>query len=89
MASLYHLILLNDNQHSFDYVIDMLAAKFSVSEDKAIEHAMDVHMNGRTIVLTGEKDAAETGRDWIQASGADPRVVYSKGSMRAIVESVE
>jgi ATP-dependent Clp protease adaptor protein ClpS len=89
MASLYHLVLLNDNHHSFDYVIDMLTTKFPLSEDKAIEHAMDVHMNGRTILLTGEREDAETGRDWIEGCGADPRVVHSKGSMRAIVEPAE
>jgi ATP-dependent Clp protease adapter protein ClpS len=51
----YHLVLLNDNEHTFDYVIDMLMVNFSMPEDQAIEHAMDVHVNGRTIVMTCEK----------------------------------
>jgi ATP-dependent Clp protease adaptor protein ClpS len=85
----YHLVLLNDNEHTFDYVIDMLMVNFSMLEDQAIEHAMDVHMNGRTIVMTCEKEEAEIGRDRIHGWGADSRVPQSRGSMKAAVEPAE
>jgi ATP-dependent Clp protease adaptor protein ClpS len=84
---LYNLILLNDAEHTFDYVIDMLKDLFAVPEDRAIEHAMDVHMNARTLVMTGGEAAAEHGRALILARGADHRLPYSKGSMRARVEA--
>jgi len=82
------LVLLNDNQHTFDYVIDMLVSHFSIAEEKAIEHAMEVHMNGRTILMTCGQPDAELGRDRIHACGADPRLDYSKGSMLATIEPV-
>jgi hypothetical protein len=63
----------------------MLVSKFSVSEAKAIEHAMDVHVNGRTIVTTGERDQAEAGRR-IRGCSADPRLPQPKGSMNVVVE---
>jgi ATP-dependent Clp protease adapter protein ClpS len=69
--SLYHLVLLDDSHHTFAYVIDMLKADFCFSEEKAIEHAMEVHMNGRTVVMTSEKAQAELARDRIQTYGAD------------------
>jgi ATP-dependent Clp protease adaptor protein ClpS len=81
-----NLVLLNDNQHTFDYVIDMLVGQCSIAEEKAIEHAMEVHMNGRTIVMTCDQAEAELGRDRIHACGADPRVDYSKSSMHAVIE---
>ena len=84
--ALYHVVLLNDNDHTFDYVIDMLVSKFSFSESKAIEHTMDVHFNGRSIVATSEKDEAEAGRDRIREHGADPRLAQSKGSMNVVIE---
>jgi len=65
----------------------MLMEKFSISEEKAIEHAMDVHVNGRTIVMTCEKPHAEICRDRIEGCGPDPRLPKSKGSMIAIVEA--
>jgi ATP-dependent Clp protease adaptor protein ClpS len=84
--ALYHVILLNDNHHTFDYVIDMLVSKFSFSESEAIEHTMDVHFNGRSIVATSEKDEAEAGRDRIREHGADPRLAQSKGPMNVVIE---
>jgi ATP-dependent Clp protease adaptor protein ClpS len=85
----YQLVLLNDNEHTFDYVIDMLVANFPIPEDRAIEHAMDVHANGRTIVVTGEKDAMESSRDRILACGPDPRLPRSSGSMKVLLEPSE
>ena len=81
--SLYHV---DDNDHTFGYVIDMLKADLSFSEEKAIEHAMEVHMNGRTIVMTSEKAHAEIARDRIQGHGADRGLPQSKGSMTAMIE---
>ena len=43
-------------------------------------------LNGSTIVMTGGQPEVELGRDRIHACGADPRVDYSTGSMRAVIE---
>jgi ATP-dependent Clp protease adaptor protein ClpS len=84
---LYNLVLLNDAEHTFDYVIDMLQELFAIPEDRAIEHAMDVHMNARTIVMTGSEAEADRGCASILARGADNRLPYSKGPMRARIEA--
>ena len=38
------------------------------------------------MVLTGEREQAEFGRDQVHAYGADPRMPISKGSMTAMIE---
>lgn len=83
---LYHVVLLNDDDHTYDYVIEMLTAIFFISAQAAFQHAVEVDTTGRTIVMTCEKEQAEFGRDQIQGYGADPRMERSKGSMSAIVE---
>jgi ATP-dependent Clp protease adaptor protein ClpS len=86
LTPLFHVVLLDDDEHTYDYVIEMLVAIFCHSKEAAFRHAMEVDATGRTIVLTCERQQAEFGRDQIHAYGADPRMPVSKGSMSAIVE---
>jgi ATP-dependent Clp protease adaptor protein ClpS len=39
---LYHVILLNDEDHTYDYVIEMLVKIFGMTESKALGHAVEV-----------------------------------------------
>ena len=86
LTPLFHVVLLNDDDHTYDYVIEMLAAIFCVSAEAAFQHAVEVDTTGRTIVMTCERAQAEFGRDQIHGYGADPRMPHSKGSMSAILE---
>jgi ATP-dependent Clp protease adaptor protein ClpS len=83
---LYHVVLLNDNDHTYDYVIEMLGHIFFLDPSAAFRHAVEVDTTGRTIVLTCERVQAEFGRDQIHAYGIDPRMPACKGSMSARVE---
>ena len=83
---LYHVVLLDDDDHTYDYVIEMLQKLFLHTLTEAYQHAVEVDTTGRTIVLTCEREAAEFGRDQIHGYGADWRMPRSKGSMSAIVE---
>jgi len=83
---LYNVVLLDDNDHSYDYVIEMLCGLFFMSPTRAFQHAVEVDTKGRTIVLTCDQEAAEFGRQQIHSYGADPRMERSQGSMSAIVE---
>ena len=85
-APLYNVVLLDDSEHTYDYVVEMLEKLFALSEADAWNHAVEVDNTGRTIVITCELPAAEFGRDQIHAFGADWRMPNSKGSMSAIVE---
>jgi len=83
---MYNVVLLDDDDHTYDYVVEMLCSTFFMTPTRAFQHAVEVDSSGRTIVLTCDREAAEFGREQIHAYGADPRMPRSKGSMSAIVE---
>lgn len=85
-APLYNVVLLDDAEHTYDYVVEMLEKLFVLSASDAWNHAVEVDTTGRTVVITCDLPAAEFGRDQIHAFGADWRMPNSKGSMSAIVE---
>lgn len=85
-APLYNVVLLDDSDHTYDYVVEMLRKLFALSEADAWNRAVEVDTAGRTIVITCDLPAAEFGRDQIHAFGADWRMPKCKGSMSAIVE---
>jgi ATP-dependent Clp protease adaptor protein ClpS len=86
LAPLYNVVLLDDDTHTYDYVIEMLARLFLFSEIEAYRHAEEVDRTGRTVVITCELPQAEFARDQIRGYGADPRIEGSTGSMSAVIE---
>jgi ATP-dependent Clp protease adaptor protein ClpS len=86
LTPLYHVVLLDDDDHTYEYVIEMLQKLFAASESAAWNNAVEVDTMGRTIVMTCELAQAEFGRDQIHAYGPDWRMPRSKGSMRATIE---
>lgn len=85
-ASLYNVVLLDDDEHTYEYVVEMLHNLFFLPESVAFQHAIEVDTAGRTTVMTCELPQAEFARDQIHGYGADPRMPKSKGSMSAIIE---
>ena len=83
---LYRVVLLDDNDHTYDYVIEMLQHIFIFSLDQAYRHAEEVDRCGRTVLITCELAEAEFGRDQIHAYGRDWRLERSQGPMSAVVE---
>ena len=86
LQPLYHVILLNDDDHTYDYVVEMLQKIFGFTEARAFSHAVDVDTRGTTILLTCELEQAEQKRDQIHSYGPDWRMPSSRGSMAAVVE---
>jgi ATP-dependent Clp protease adaptor protein ClpS len=85
----YHVVLLDDDTHTYDYVIELLGVVFGHSIDRAYQMACEVDAKGRVIVDTTHRDRAELKRDQIHAYGADWRMPNSKGSMSAVIEPVD
>ena len=82
----YNVVLLNDDEHSFEYVIRMLKTLFGHPLAKGYRMAMEVHTTGQVIVATTNLEQAELKRDQIHAFGPDPRIPRCKGSMSATIE---
>lgn len=85
----YNVILLNDDDHSFEYVIGMMQQLFGHPREKGMLIATEVHTQGRCIVDTTSKERAELKRDQIHAFGPDPWIDRCQGSMSATIEPAQ
>ena len=85
----YHVILHNDDDHTFEYVIHMMQSLFHHPVEKGFQIAKEVHERGRVIVDTTSKERAELKRDQIHAFGPDPHLPRCKGSMSASIEPAQ
>lgn len=82
----YHVVLWNDDDHTYQYVVAMLRQLFGHPAERGLVLATQVDRQGRAVVLTTTKEHAELKRDQIHAFGADRLLARSKGSMTATIE---
>jgi ATP-dependent Clp protease adaptor protein ClpS len=85
----YNVVLWNDDDHTYAYVIHMLQTLFGHPVEKGFQMAREVDTRGRVIVLTTTKEHAELKRDQIHAFGKDELIEGCQGSMSATIEAVE
>ncbi len=82
----YHVVLLDDDDHTYAYVIKMLRSLFRHNYESAYGLASEVDLRGRAIVDTTSKERAEFKRDQIHAFGRDSLLDRCAGSMSAVIE---
>ena len=82
----YHVVLWDDNDHSYSYVIMMLRSIFGHEQGTGLKMAKAVDSYGRVICLTTTREHAELKRDQIKAYGRDFTISRCKGSMSATIE---
>jgi ATP-dependent Clp protease adaptor protein ClpS len=85
----WHVVLLDDQDHSYEYVIEMLGKLFGYGPEKAFAMASEVDRTGRCAVYTDSLERAEVKRDQIHGYGADPRIPRCKGSMSAVLDPAD
>lgn len=85
----YHVILMDDNDHTYDYVIRMIEKIFGYAQERAYKLACEVDHAGRVILLTTSREHAELKQEQIHAFGVDPLIPRCKGSMSAVIEPAE
>ncbi len=86
----YHVILLNDDDHTYRYVIEMMLIVFGHPPEKGFLIAKEVDKQGRAICLTTSFEHAEFKQEQVHAYGADPYFgPQCKGSMTAVIEPAE
>lgn len=83
----YHVILWNDEDHSYQYVIDLAQSLFGHPPEKGFQIAEEVHHRGRAILLTTTMEHAELKRDQIHAYGKDGLIGSCQGSMWSTIEA--
>ena len=82
----YNVIVLNDEEHTFEYVIELLTKLFSHSLLMAEKLTWQIHNAGRAIVLTTHKELAELKCEQVLEYGPDPRMSVSKGPLGCYIE---
>ncbi len=85
----WNVVLLDDEDHTYDYVIQMVQELFAHPKSRAYQLAKNVDTQGRAICLTTHKEHAEFKREQIHAYGRDSRIMSCKGSMSAIIEPAD
>lgn len=85
----YHVVLLNDDDHTYEYVIQMLGELFGYSVAQAYLMAVEVDTAGRVVVMTTTLDRAQMECERILAYGPDPRMPRCRESMKAVLELAE
>jgi ATP-dependent Clp protease adaptor protein ClpS len=85
----YNVIILNDEEHTFDYVIELLVKLFGHPLGTAKELTLRIHTTGRAVVYTTHKEKAEFKREQILAYGPDPRMSISRGPLGCYIEPAE
>lgn len=82
----YYVLLWNDNDHSYEYVVGMMQALFGYPPEKGFMIAREVDTGGKAICMTTTMELAELKRDQIHAYGKDISIQRCKGSMSASIE---
>ncbi|HEX4794193.1 MAG TPA: ATP-dependent Clp protease adaptor ClpS [Humisphaera sp.] len=82
----YNVVLINDQQHTYDYVVQMVRAIFGYSQERGLLIAVEVDKAGRAIICTTHRELAELRREQVHTYGADQRIATCQGSMSAIIE---
>ena len=63
--------MLNDDAHTFQYVVESFIKVFGYELEKAFQLTEAIHHSGRGIVWSGPKEVAELKRDQLRSAGTD------------------
>ncbi len=83
---MYHVVLMDDNDHTYEYVVGMLRKIFAMTAEDAFLRACKVDCEKRVVLETTTMERAELKRDQIHSFGRDWRVPRCCGSMSALIE---
>lgn len=82
----WQVVLLDDDDHTYDYVIEMLMNLCGHSLERGLRSARAIGREGRGVVFTGHRELAELKAEQISDFGVDPRLSTSSGGMTVILQ---
>lgn len=89
LLSPWNVVLLDDDHHTYEYVMRMVMSLFGVDVTRAFSIAKMVDTDGRAVCLTTHKELAELKVEQIHGFGPDPMMAESAGSMSAVLEPAQ
>jgi ATP-dependent Clp protease adaptor protein ClpS len=84
----YNVVLLDDDEHTYEYVIDMLQKVFHMPRERGFQVAKEVDSNKRAILLTTTLEHAELKQEQVHGFGPDKLIAGCKGAMTVVLEPV-
>ena len=85
---LWYVVLYDDQDHTYDYVVAMLVDLFRMPPLRALQHAFEVDSRGVTVLARLPKRQAADKRDQVLRYGGDP-LMKTSVSMRASIEPAD
>jgi ATP-dependent Clp protease adaptor protein ClpS len=55
----YNVVLLNDDDHTMDFVVEVLSKVFGYKLERCVQLTLLAHVSGRSVIWTGTKELAE------------------------------
>ncbi|MFG0258443.1 MAG: ATP-dependent Clp protease adaptor ClpS [Phycisphaerales bacterium JB043] len=80
------VVLLDDDEHSYEYVIEMMQSVFAHTVQRALAIAKKVDGEGRAVCMITHRELAELKQEQIHSFGRDARIAECAGAMSAILE---
>jgi ATP-dependent Clp protease adaptor protein ClpS len=62
----YHVVLANDDDHSFEFVVDVLRKVLGCPLERALQLTLEAHTTGRAVIWTGPREVAELKAEQVQ-----------------------
>lgn len=85
-AEQWAVVLLDDDDHSYEYVIEMMQKIFSHKLERAFKIAQKVDADGRAVCMVTHKELAELKQEQVHSYGKDFRIDSCAGAMSSIIE---
>ena len=86
---LWNVVLLDDDDHTYEYVIEMVRKVYGYTLERAFELAVHVDTRGRAVCCTTHRELAELRREQMVSFGRDVRMSQSRGAMSVVLEPAE
>jgi ATP-dependent Clp protease adaptor protein ClpS len=84
---MWHVLILNDEEHSYPFVVHLLMEIFKHEQERAIQLTIKIDKEGQAIVATTTKEIAELRQEQVKAKGRDPLMgERSTGPLACVIE---
>lgn len=71
LSPMHVIIVYNDDDHTFEYVVELFAEVLRYHAQKCVDLAIRIHKEGRTIVWNGTKELGELKIEQLRNGGPD------------------
>lgn len=86
---LWNVVLFDSDEHTFEYVIEMLAKVFGYAPRRGLALARVIDAEGRSVVLTTHREHAELKAEQVRSFGPDDRVASCRSALHVVLEPAE